>query len=323
MDQRKRVLSIDGGGVRGIIPLTVLSYIEEHTGKSVSEIFDFMAGTSTGGIITLALSVPKDGGRPKYSASELLKLYEIHSKDIFSRSFVYKIRTLWGLIGSKYPSQNIEDTLYRYIGDLTLDQALTDVMVTAYDLENRSPFFFKSTKAKEDPKQNFRMFDAGVATGSPPAYFNPARVQVPETEDFLTLVDGGVFANNPGMSAYVEVKKLYPNDDVLFVSLGTGQLSTPIHYDTACNWGIARWALPILSVVFDGISDNVDYQLMKLLPQIEDFVRYYRFQMELPKGNDSMDNASDENIEALKKLGNKLVEDNKERLDQLCEELMS
>lgn len=322
MENRKRVLSIDGGGIRGIIPLTVLAKLEEQTGKRISELFDFVTGTSTGGVIALALSAPNESGKPKYSAAELLQLYEKHGKDVFSRSLSYKIKTLWGLLGSKYPAQNIKDTIYRYIGDLTLDQVLTDVMVTSYDLENRTPFFFKSTKAKEDPKQNFKMFDAGVATGSPPAYFNPARVQIPGTEDYLTLVDGGVFANNPAMSGYVEIKKLFPNEDVLFVSLGTGQSSTPIHYDSVCNWGIARWALPILSVVFDGISDNVDYQLMKLLPQVNGADRYYRFQMELPKENDSMDNASDENIEALKRLGRKLVDDNQQRIGELSDELV-
>jgi patatin-like phospholipase/acyl hydrolase len=82
--------------------------------------------------------------------------------------------------------------------------------------------------------------------------------------DYYALVDGGVFANNPTLCAYAETKwmqdaKMFrKEDDILVVSLGTGELTRPLYYDQSKWWGVGRWAQPILSVVFDGVSDAVD-----------------------------------------------------------------
>jgi uncharacterized protein len=159
------------------------------------------------------------------------------------------------------------------------------------------------------------------ATSAAPTYFEPEELKV--TTAHGALVDGGVYANNPAMCAYVETKKLHPDvDDVLVVSLGTGQHTRPIHYAEAKDWGLAHWAKPILDVVFDGVSDTVDHQ-MKVLCRDSDAgdPRYYRYQTELNIGSDDMDNATRTNIAALKQKAHELIEAQGSSLDRLCRDL--
>lgn len=316
-----KVLSVDGGGIRGIIPLSVLIEMEKCSGKPISQLFDFIAGTSTGGVISLGLVKPDKEGNPQFSAQKLLDLYSTQANQIFSKSLIRKIKTIGGLFGSKYDINNVYKVLYEYVGETKLSEALTDIMLTAYDIENRSPYFFKSTKAKIHNERDFRMIDAGIATASAPVYFSPVKINIPNSDEYLSLIDGGVFANNPSMNAYIEARKLFPDSEILLVSLGTGQSTKPILYDHAKNWGILKWAFAILGVVFDGISDNVDYELMKIFESENDKKYYYRFQINLPKGSEGTDNASDANIAKLKEVGQELVDNNAEVIKELCEEL--
>jgi hypothetical protein len=159
------------------------------------------------------------------------------------------------------------------------------------------------------------------ATSAAPTYFEPA--ELTSTKPAGGMIDGGVFANNPAMCAYVEAKDLHPEcDEVLVVSLGTGQHTRPIHYAEAAEWGLAHWAKPVLDVVFDGVSDTVDHQ-MKILCRDSDEgdPRYYRFQTELNIGSDDMDNATATNIGALKQKAHELIEQKNDSLDRLCREL--
>jgi hypothetical protein len=125
------------------------------------------------------------------------------------------------------------------------------------------------------------------------------------------------------MCAYVEAVSAQAEPcDYLVVSLGTGELTRPIRYDDAKDWGLAMWAQPILNVVFDGVSDTVDYQLQELLPTGADGTRrYYRFQTTLEMGNDDMDDASQTNLFALKALAKRIISQNDGDIARLCEQL--
>jgi hypothetical protein len=125
------------------------------------------------------------------------------------------------------------------------------------------------------------------------------------------------------MCAYAEARAIWPDErNFLVVSLGTGELTRSIPYEQARGWGLAKWAQPILGVVFDGVSDTVDYQLKDLCR--DDATRvsgYHRFQVTLSRGNDDMDDASHTNIRALKLLAEDLVEQRDRDLKQLCAQL--
>jgi uncharacterized protein len=309
------ILSIDGGGIRGIIPAVVLAEIERRLDSPTASLFDVIAGTSTGGLIALALTRPGDDGRPRLSADDVVALYEQNGARIFPHEVFGRLRQL---VDEKYSDKGLNEVLDEQLGDARLKDALTDVIVTAYDLGRRQPVFFRSARARLDPEPyDFAMRDVARATAAAPTYFEPAVVDVPPPEPDLGLIDGGVFATNPGMCAFVDAYAGQAQvDQTLLVSLGTGSLTRPISVDDAKGWGLARWAPHILDVVFDGVSDTVDYQLTQVLGG-----NYYRLQTALTKANDDMDDASRENIANLKREGLDLVARESAKLDEICERL--
>ncbi|MBD2043675.1 CBASS cGAMP-activated phospholipase [Microcoleus sp. FACHB-672] len=319
-----KVLAIDGGGIRGIIPAMVLAEIEARTQKRISEMFDLIAGTSTGGLLALALTKPKkNSNQPQYKATNLVRMYEEEGEIIFSPKTFARLRSL---TDEKYPADGIEAVLEKYFGNTRLSQALTEIIVPSYDIEQRRPHFFKSRKAKNDYERDFPMRKVARATSAAPTYFEPLKLENHDLTDYYALIDGGVFANNPAMCAYVEAKDTYPDaTDFLVVSLGTGELSTRLFYDHVKDWGLLQWAQPILHVVFDGSSDTVDYQLRLLLPALEEGTnRYYRFQTSLIGDvGDHLDDANPKNITGLKRLAQDMINKNDTLLNTLCQQLVS
>ncbi len=303
MTQTFRILSIDGGGIRGLIPALVLAELERQTGRAIAECFDLIAGTSTGGILALGLTKPGEGGRPRYSAQDLADLYRKEGARIFNESLWRQITNPMGLRAAKYPPEGIEGVLAQYFGETWLKEALTEVLVTAYDLEKRDAFFYRRRRAREDARYDVPMRVAARATSAAPTFFEPALVQWPKDRD--VLVDGGVFANNPAMCAYAEAwptlaKEGRTADDILLVSLGTGLYTKPYRYEDAKGWGVAGWAKPVLDVIFDGVADTVDYQLRQILPAAEDGTpRYLRLQTELDADLSELDDTSPQHLEGL------------------------
>jgi len=161
------------------------------------------------------------------------------------------------------------------------------------------------------------------ATTTAPTYFEPFKIEI-DVSDYVALIDGGVFANNPTLCGFAEVKSTHPEaDDFLVVSLGTGEMTRRFLYDEVKGWGLAQWAQPILNVVFDGVSDVVDYQMKTLLPPAPDGTkRYYRFQAKLDKGSEDLDNANPANIRVLKLLAEDVIHGNSDTLTLLCEQLV-
>ena len=321
----KKMLSIDGGDIRGIIPAMVLAEIERRTGKLTSEVFDLVAGTSTGGILALGLTKPGQGSKAQYSAETLIELYETESGMIFDLSVWHRLHSVGGLAEEKYPSKGIDEVAHQYFGDdVRLAEALTEVLVTAYEIERRGPWFFKRRHARDQDSKgdNFLMREVALATSAAPTYFEPLQLTWgPHGE--RAFIDGGVHSNNPAMCAYVEARKFYPEEDILVVSLGTGEPTREMPYEKVKGWGLALWAQPILNVVFDGVSGTVDYQLRELLRSEGDDKRYYRFQIELDPGKDDMDDANAPNIQSLKTKAKEIMSKNDADLGALWSQLVA
>jgi patatin-like phospholipase/acyl hydrolase len=170
-----KVLAIDGGGIRGVIPAMILSAIEERTKASTCKLFDLIAGTSTGGILALGLAKPsaQDEYMPEYKAADLAELYEKEGKRIFDRSLWHRIIALDNLIDEKYDAAGLEAVLREYFGDTPLSKAVTETLVTSYELETRQPWFFARHKARKDPTYDFPMRFVARATSAAPTYFEP------------------------------------------------------------------------------------------------------------------------------------------------------
>ncbi len=317
----KRVLSIDGGGIRGIIPGLIVQELEEKTGRSACEMFDLIAGTSTGGLLALGLTCPRtrEGADRAYTAEELVSLYIEEGPTIFPRSPWQRFKKLGNVLEEKYDAEPIENVLRDYFGDCRLRDARTDVLVTSYAIERRDVHFFKSTKAVADPdERDVEMWKAARATSAAPTYFEPVKISVGDDGDYYSLIDGGVYSNNPAMCAYVEAKTLWPGDDIYVVSLGTGELIRQIAHEEATGWGLAGWAQPILDVVFDGVADTTDYHLQTLLNGGSDS-RYVRLQMPLTEGSDDLDDASRSNMRLLRLHAEKVLDEQQDRFEKMCE----
>lgn len=306
----KKILSIDGGGIRGLIPALVLTEIEDRTGKRIADCFDLIVGTSTGGILSLGLGKKNSEGSVQYKARELADIYIDEGKEIFSRSLWKGVASVGGLTDEKYSHDGLERILKNKFGEHTLISDLcTNVMVTSYEIQQRRPVFIKSWK---DEFKNLTMWKAGRATSAAPTYFEPTQTNI--SGSIYSLIDGGVFINNPSVSAYVSAKKtLEPDDEYILVSLGTGELIRSIPHKEAKDWGQLEWLIPLLSCMFDGMSDAADYQMKELLGN-----NYYRLQTDLSIASDDMDNATSENINHLKEEAEKLIRVNDSVIRDIC-----
>jgi patatin-like phospholipase/acyl hydrolase len=318
--KRINVLSIDGGGIRGIIPAMLLAEIESITGKRICQLFDIIAGTSTGGILALALTKPQGPGsrNPAFKASELVELYEKNGRVIFPKS-------AWGKFGTifraEYPAVGLERLLDQYFGDARLKDALNRVIITSYDIENKKAFFFRSANAKIPVLQgtyDFPMKQVARATSAAPTYFRPARIPKGTPEEYWALIDGGVYANNPTMCAYVEALGLNPDAEICVVSLGTGAAPPLSIAKQADTWGLIGWARPIVSITLEGPGDTVDYQMNRLLRA----QNYYRLQAELNDVSDAMDNTDASNISRLKELTQAMITEQSEHIKKACARLL-
>ncbi|HEY7328780.1 MAG TPA: patatin-like phospholipase family protein [Gemmataceae bacterium] len=189
----KRVLAIDGGGIRGIIPASFLERLEYHSGKRVHELFDLIAGTSTGGILALGYVTPPYGK----TAGELLDLYRMNGHVIFGS------KKWWGpLFRPKYDVGPLERLMDKYFGETLLSKAIVPTLVTSYDIHLRRNQVFKSWETGRDMRKDYKMKDVARATSAAPTYFEPAVLGEG------VFVDGGLMANNPAGVAYAEAKRL-------------------------------------------------------------------------------------------------------------------
>ena len=299
-----RVLSIDGGGIRGIIPALVLADLEARTGRRVAELFDLVAGTSTGGILACALTKPQP-----QSAAELVELYRTEGPRIFRRSLAQRIRSAEGLVEEKHDDAALEDALTRYLGSGRLSDATTRVLVTAYDLQAREPHIFKSWRADRDAPLRL----VARATAAAPTYFEPV------LDGPRSLIDGGVFATNPAMCAYAEAVVLEGAPPRFVLSLGTGSQTRAILHEDAAGWGLVQWVRPVIDVVFDGVSDTVEYQLQHLMPPGS----VVRLQTQLDRASDALDDASPQNLALLEEQARALVARSGAALDAAAAALIS
>lgn len=316
----KRILAIDGGGIRGVIPAKVLMAIETKTGKKIAELFDLIAGTSTGGILAAGLCMPgPDRKTPLHSAAQLLALYHAHGRDIFKVSWPRRVTSL--VFGAQYSPRALEDQLREYLGEKRLADAVTGLLITSFDMHAGEAWFFSRKQAIADDDRNYRLRDVARATSAAPTYFPPFKFEG-SAPDKPVLVDGGVFANNPALCAWVDGHEDIQGDsDVLILSLGTGSVPHPVRFDRARRWGKVLWAQPAIGSFLDGQSDTTEFQLGKLL----DRNHYLRLQVKLPVANEAMDNAKAANIDALEAAADSMLAkpEVKESLDKLCGQLVA
>jgi patatin-like phospholipase/acyl hydrolase len=322
-----KVLSVDGGGIRGIIPAIFLTELEYRTAKPIHELFNIMAGTSTGGLLVLGLSKPdpKAPEKAQYRAEDLVNLYRNEGRLIFPTS-------AWGRLGintvadERYPLRGIESVLEKYFGNTLLSDALTEVIVTAYEIHNRENWIFRRRNAKRDPRFDFKMKYVARATSAAPTYFEPARITPEKSSEVYYMIDGGLYANNPAMVAYIEVMRNYSNlaqEKFLLLSLGTGEVLKPIPYKKAKTWGLLGWAKPTIDILFSSTSNATHYQLSTLFSGREPDFTYSRFEARLDEAYSDMDKTVEKFMHYYNSVAKRMISDRSREVDDLCKLLTS
>ncbi|HLZ29075.1 MAG TPA: patatin-like phospholipase family protein [Chloroflexota bacterium] len=318
-----KVLAVDGGGIRGIIPALVLAEIERRTQRPTCELFDLVSGTSTGGIIALGLVKPGPDGKVQKSAADIVNIYVQTGSRIFPQTFLQGLHV--GLVrGAKYDAAGLESVLKDQFGDTRLKEALTPALIPSHDIGKQMPMFFKSEKAKANPDADFAMRDVVRATTAAPTYFTPTQIQPGDASTTYALVDGGIDAGNPAMCAYAEAIKLgAAAGSILIVSLGTGEQGWSLDYAQASQWGAVEWAPNLIGMVMDGSNITVDYQLRQIVQTAVPPQMYYRFQVTLDGSTGGIDDASDANLKHLTDQTQAYLNqpDVQDSLSQLCAQL--
>jgi len=301
----KRVLSIDGGGIRGIIPATILAEIENRTGKPLSKSFDLISGTSTGGIIAAGLSIPNEKHNPKFSADDLVSFYQNDSKNIFKKGFKYK-----KIFRSQYSNRDLQKALASNMGRTRFGNLLTNVMIPTYDLSDQCAYFFKSWKPATLSVPTYKIVSAGA---SAPTYFDPTPIILSSGIEKKYFIDGSVAANNPSMCAYVEAKRLWKDEEVFVFSIGSGSNTIPINPDHKKKWGAISWISSIAELFMDASTDTSDYQLRTIQPDL-----YTRFQVNLTRKS-KLDDISPANISSLQEQTKQLCAQRKYDIDRIVD----
>jgi patatin-like phospholipase/acyl hydrolase len=322
MDPRFRILSIDGGGIRGLVPALLLLDLEQRleaiTGEKrpLSDYFHLLAGTSTGGLISLGLTA-----REPMDAAQLVGLYKKRGPDIFPTRFRL-LRMLLGLFRPKFSNRGLKRAVDEEIGDSPLAEALRDVVITSYDMTKHEPHFFKRWTAAEEG--NPTMAQAAMATASAPTYLPPFEFHG------SALVDGGVFVANPTVAAISEALKRTEKpgpldlDDLMVVSLGTGYFPADYAPQRLRLWGALAWVFPrgsepaLMRAMLDGQTASADHWADSLLNRGER--RYFRIESTLATDLE-MDDARGKTLRALEELAEKLIAERSGDLQTIAEEL--
>ncbi|KAL7253615.1 hypothetical protein ACSBR1_008032 [Camellia fascicularis] len=336
----RTVLSIDGGGIRGIIPSIILNFLEAQLQKldgedaRIADYFDVIAGTSTGGLVTAMLTAPNEKNRPLFAAKDIKAFYLDHCPKIFPQkrsSFANATKVIRALSGPMYDGKYLRRLVKEKLGNTRLNQTLTNVVVPTFDIKRLQPTIFSTYEVKKNPSLNALLSDICIATSAAPTYLPPHGFETKDSSGKarqFNLVDGGVVANNPTLVAIGEVTKeinrersnFFPikstnHGKFLVLSLGTGSAKKDEKYNAkeAAKWGVLGWltnsaSTPLVDVFTEASGDIMDLHISTIFQALHFENNYLRIQDDTLSGQvSSVDIATKENLEDLVKVGERLL----------------
>lgn len=282
----RRILSIDGGGIKGVFPAAFLAGVEESLGEPIGEYFDLIVGTSTGGIIAIGLGLG-------LSAHDILAFYETHGPKIFSGN--RRVKGLLQLGRAKYRREPLEAALRQVFGDRRLGESRTRLVVPSLNLETGEVHVYKTShhpRLEKDYK--LEAVEAALATAAAPTYFPTFRAA-----NGIPLVDGGMWANNPVGPAVVEALGVleWPRDELKVLSLGCTTEPLRAKPSKTKRLGLNYWALKVATVFMAGQS-SASLGTAQLLAGHANVIR---ISPAVPNKRFKLDSVKD--IESLKGLG--------------------
>jgi len=241
----RRILSIDGGGIKGVFPGSFLATLEQSLGQPIATYFDLIVGTSTGGIIALGLGLG-------LSARDVLSFYEEHGPSIFRGSRAARALRQIGI--SKYNSNPLREALRTVFGDRKLGESTRRLVVPSCNLDTGEVHIWKTSHhPRLERDYTSSVIEVALSTAAAPTYFPTHR-----SSAGIPLVDGGMWANNPVGIALVEATGIleWPRDSLRVLSLGctTTPLSTGVLRNRALGW--LFWRMKVTEVLMAAQSSG-------------------------------------------------------------------
>ncbi len=314
-----RILVLEGGGIRGILSAKILEEIEKRTHRPINELFDVMAGSSTGSIQVAILNKPQNNtNKPTYTAKDVLDFYLTDGAKVLTPSLWRKIWTFNGILAPLLTHTDLDISLQKLLGETRLNQSLKPILIPTYDLNTADIFLFDSTNANQGEK---RLKDIVLASTSVPNIYPPFPWDFAEGKHYL--IDAGFIDNNPEIFSLIYTQQLYPNTPKLILSLGTGYVSS--HPDPeAWKGGLIDAFGNWMKIIFLG-NDHKLNQLMEELKRQKGFglTYYFRFNPLLPQNVGEFLDASPQNIELLINTADKYISEHSEEIDDLNKLLQS
>ena len=294
----KRVLSISGGGMRGVIPARMLVEIERRTGRMVHELFDLVCGTSTGGILACLATA----GVP---ASSALEFYQRSGPRIFNAGW-RQIYSAGGALHTKYGNEILARELRASIGMGSIGSAKTRLMVTTLRNDRKAGM----VKSWEPEWAELQLWEVALMTSAAQTYFPQAEIsRAGKVERYL---DGGNVRNAPMACAAFEAGRLWWGEPILLVHLGTGRARNP---KLLPNGGAIFWAAEIFDCTTNG-DDSYDEYFCRGLETFVPGFRYRRFDVDLDRFP-AMDDASERTLAGLERLVELSMHTDREPWDEL------
>ncbi len=321
------ILSIDGGGMRGLMPARILNHLEQQMqsiagdeGLRIADVFDFLVGTSTGGIMVSGYLKPNESGkRPAYSADDIEQFYRLNGSDIFDSDIFQKLTSGWGLTSPKYEAEGIESCMEKYFGDTLMSELLKPCLLTSYDLLKQKALYLCQHHVAHD----FYVRDATRASACAPAYFPAAEIKALNGESFLCM-DGGLFAYCPALIAYAEARRWNADvsaESMYILSLGTGHVEWQHSADEIRDWGIYEWSQVVNDVSCDSTSDNIDFQLKQMFREFPE--QYHRFNPLMTGKPPAMDQADENSLDYFIQTADEYIEQNQSELTEVAHFLVT
>lgn len=290
-----KILSLDGGGVRGIISAVWLREIANKLNSPLYEYFNFISGTSTGSLLAIGIAADLD-------PTSFVDLYLNKASDVFETSrlkrFFIRTKTFFtdGFSAPKYSDKGLNHLLKSLFGDIEFGDMKTNVMIPTYNITTQRPYFFKSWKEEH---KHIPAWEIARASSAAPSFLPSWKINKNE------FVDGGIAGvNNPLGCAIAEAIRLGNKPkDITACSLGTGHYNPLKNNLSTKHWGLAEWAKYLIPVLMDGSSDISTYHAQMILNKD----KFYRFQMPISKKLSNLDNADERNLKRLIRLSDRYI----------------
>nr|Q2MY39.1 RecName: Full=Patatin-12; Flags: Precursor [Solanum tuberosum]ABC55699.1 patatin protein 12 [Solanum tuberosum] len=327
LEEMVTVLSIDGGGIKGIIPGTILEFLggqlqkmDNNADARLADYFDVIGGTSTGGLLTAMITTPNENNRPFAAANEIVPFYFEHGPHIFNSS-------TGQFFGPKYDGKYLMQVLQEKLGETRVHQALTEVAISSFDIKTNKPVIFTKSNLAKSPELDAKMYDICYSTAAAPIYF-PPHYFITHTSNGdiyeFNLVDGGVATvGDPALLSLSVATRLAQEDpafssiksldykQMLLLSLGTGtnsEFDKTYTAQEAAKWGPLRWMLAIRQMTNAASSYMADYYISTVFQARHSQNNYLRVQENALTGTTTeMDDASEANMELLVQVGETLL----------------